>query len=128
MITGIIRRILRGRQTGRRFSLGQKPDLVIRIFRLLACRLDEEGLALRIIHEVCPPDNLETRALAMAEELLSIPFTALKHTKRQIDRSFDQDFETLMSEWVDAADDCLRSPEHQAVMKEYREELAHRDK
>ncbi len=88
----------------------------------------EEGLALRIIHEVCPPDNLETRALAMAEELLSIPFTALKHTKRQIDRSFDQDFETLMTEWVDAADDCLRSPEHQAVMKEYREELAHRDK
>jgi enoyl-CoA hydratase/carnithine racemase len=88
----------------------------------------EEGLALRIIHEVCSPDSLETHALAMAEELLSIPFTALKHTKRQIDRSFDQDFETLMAEWVDAADDCLRSPEHQAVMKEYREELAHRDK
>jgi enoyl-CoA hydratase/carnithine racemase len=87
-----------------------------------------EGLTLRIIHEACPPDCLDERALAMAQELLSIPFTALKHTKRQIDRSFDLDFETLMAEWVDAADDCLRSPEHQAAMLEYREELAHRDK
>lgn len=88
----------------------------------------EEGLALRFINEVCPPESLETRALAMAEELLSIPFTALKHTKHQIDRSFDQDFDTLMAEWVDAAEDCLRSPEHQAVMQEYRAELARRGK
>ena len=32
VITGIIRRILRGRQTDKRFWLGQKLDLVIRIF------------------------------------------------------------------------------------------------
>ncbi len=88
----------------------------------------EEGVALRIINEVCSPDNLEERTLEMAEELLSIPFTALKHTKRQIDRSFDQDFEALMAEMVDAEEDCLRSPEHKAVMLEYREELSQSSK
>jgi enoyl-CoA hydratase/carnithine racemase len=88
----------------------------------------EEGVALRIINEVCSPEDLEKRALALAEELLSIPFTALKHTKLQIDHSFDLDFETLMAEMIDAEEDCLRSPEHKAVMFEYREELTRRDK
>ncbi len=88
----------------------------------------EEGVALRIINEACAPDRLEERALAMAEELLSIPFTALKHTKRQIDRAFEQDAPTLLAEFLDAVDDCLRSPEHKAAMEVYREELAHRGK
>jgi enoyl-CoA hydratase/carnithine racemase len=88
----------------------------------------KEGVALHIISEVCSPEVLEKRALALAEELLSIPFTALKHTKLQIDRSFDEGFETLMAEMVDAQADCLRSPEHQAVMLEYREELSKRSK
>ncbi len=88
----------------------------------------EEGGALRIINEVCPPEDLEKRALAMAEELLAIPFTALKHTKRQIDRSFDQDFAPLLAEMVDAEEDCLRSPEHSAVMAAYLEGLARRGK
>src|SRR5437016_6506790 len=76
----------------------------------------EEGVALRIINEACAPDRLEERALAMAEELLAIPFTALKHTKRQIDRAFEQDTGTLLAEFLDAVEDCLRSPEHKAVM------------
>jgi enoyl-CoA hydratase/carnithine racemase len=88
----------------------------------------EEGVALRIINEVCPPENLEKRALGMVEELLAIPFTALKHTKRQIDRSFDQDFATLMTEMVDAVEDCLHSHEHNAVMAAYLEEMARRGK
>ncbi len=84
----------------------------------------EEGIALHIIHQVCSLENLDEQALAMAQELLSIPFTALKHTKLQIDRSFDQDFETLLAEMVDAEEECLQSPEHQAVMSQYREQLA----
>ena len=88
----------------------------------------EEGVALRVISEVCSPEDLEKRALAIAEELLSIPFTALKHTKRQIDHSFDLDFESLLSEMTDAIEDCLHSPEHKAVMLEYREELTRSDK
>lgn len=88
----------------------------------------EEGVALRIINETCSPEDLEKRALAMAEELLAIPFTALKHTKRQIDRSFNQDLDRLMAEMVDAMEDCLRSPEHSVAMAEYREELARRGK
>ena len=88
----------------------------------------EEGVTLRIINQVCSPEKLDQQALAMAEELLSIPFTALKHTKLQIDRSFDQDFETLMAEMVDAEEDCLHSPEHQAVMLEYRKEFTSSDK
>ncbi len=88
----------------------------------------EEGVALRIIHQACSPEDLDKQALAMAGELLSIPFTALKLTKLQIDRSFDQDFETLFSEMVDAEELCLRSPEHQAVMLEYRKQLDHNDK
>ena len=88
----------------------------------------EEGVALRIINQVCSPEHLDKQALAIANELLSIPFTALKHTKLQIDRTFDQDFETLMAEMVDAEEDCLHSPEHKAVMLEYREELTRSDK
>jgi enoyl-CoA hydratase/carnithine racemase len=88
----------------------------------------EEGVALRIINEVCLPEDLEKQALAMAEELLSIPFTALKHTKIQIDRSFDLDYETLLAEMVDAEADCLHSPEHNAAMSEYRKDLIRHDK
>jgi enoyl-CoA hydratase/carnithine racemase len=88
----------------------------------------EEGIVLRIINQVCSRGNLNEQASAMAEELLSIPFTALKHTKLQIDHSFDHDFETLLAEMLDAEQDCLRSPEHQAVMVEYRKELARNDK
>jgi enoyl-CoA hydratase len=81
----------------------------------------EEGQRLGLIGEVAMPYQLEERALALAEELLAIPFTALVHTNRQIDRAFDKDAETLMAEMLDAQEDCLRSPEHAAVMASYRE-------
>src|SRR5712692_2138539 len=51
----------------------------------------EEGVALQVIHEAVAPGDLEERALAVAKELLEIPFTALLHTKRQIDAAFDTD-------------------------------------
>ena len=88
----------------------------------------EEGKSLGIIGEVCHPAQLEERALALADELLAIPFTALKHTKHQIDHAFDQDFDTLLHEMVENMEDCLRSPEHKAVMADYLEELARRGK
>ena len=88
----------------------------------------QQGMSMGLIDEVCIPDQLEERALAMAQELLAIPFTALKHTKRQINQSFDQDPETLLADFLGSVEDCLRSPEHQAVMAQYREELARRGK
>jgi enoyl-CoA hydratase/carnithine racemase len=81
----------------------------------------EEGLALHLIGEVVPVEQLETRTLALAHELLEIPFTALKQTKRQIDAAFEVDTGTLMAEFIEAQEECLLSPEHQAVMAEYRE-------
>jgi len=78
----------------------------------------EEGLALRLITEVVPPVMLEERALALAQELLSIPFPALLYTKRQIDRAFGQDTEMLLNEMTAVYKDCLRSPEHAAVKAE----------
>jgi enoyl-CoA hydratase/carnithine racemase len=86
----------------------------------------EEGQTLGLITEVVAPAALEERALALAEELLAIPFTALMHTKHQIDRAFTQDNETLMTELLAAQADCLRSPEHAAVMAAYREAQAQR--
>lgn len=56
----------------------------------------------------------------MAQELLAIPITALRHTKRQIDRAFEQDVATLTNEMVAAQEDCLRSLEHAEVMVTYR--------
>ena len=88
----------------------------------------QEGLEMRLLAEVCAPEHLEQRALALAGELLAIPFTALKHTKRQINRAFDHDFDTLLAEMVDAEEDCLNSPEHKAVMADYLEGLARRGK
>jgi len=88
----------------------------------------QEGLTMGLLAEVCQPELLEQRALAMANELLAIPFTALKHTKRQIDQSFTQDFDTLLNEMVDAEEECIHSPEHKAVMAEYLEQLARRGK
>ncbi len=81
-----------------------------------------------LLAEVCQPELLEQRALTMANELLAIPFTALKHTKRQIDQSFTQDFDTLLNEMVDAEEECIHSPEHKAVMEEYLAEQARRRK
>jgi enoyl-CoA hydratase/carnithine racemase len=49
----------------------------------------QTGLELSLIHEIVAPTDLEERVQALAQELLSIPFTALLHTKRQIDRAFD---------------------------------------
>ena len=88
----------------------------------------EEGLALGLINEVVLPSSLEERALEIAQELLAIPFTALLRTKRQIDSAFDQDTATLMTEMLAALEDCLRSPEHIALMAAYRQELARQDK
>jgi enoyl-CoA hydratase/carnithine racemase len=88
----------------------------------------EQGLALGLIAEVTTPTNLEERALAMACELLAIPFTALKYTKQQINRSFDPDPTTLLDEMAGAEENCLRSPEHIQAMASYREELAQRHK
>lgn len=88
----------------------------------------QEGLDMGLLAEVCQPELLEQLALAMADELLAIPFTALKHTKRQIDHAFDSDFEALLSDMVDAEEGCLNSPEHKRVMADYLEELARRGK
>lgn len=88
----------------------------------------EEGQALHLIGEVVPVEQLETRTLALAHELLEIPFTALKHTKRQIDSAFEVDTGTLMAEFIDAQEECLRSPEHQAVMADYRAQQAARQR
>ena len=75
----------------------------------------EEGHALRLIAEVVPPAMLEVRALALAQELLSIPFPALLHTKRQIDRAFGQDTAMPLNAMTAVYEDCLRSPEHATV-------------
>ena len=88
----------------------------------------QEGLTMGLLAEVCQPELLEQRALAMANELLATPFTALKHTKHQIDQAFTQDFDTLLHEMVDAEEDCIHSPEHKAVMVEYLEQQARRGK
>jgi enoyl-CoA hydratase len=87
----------------------------------------EEAVRLGLVIETTAPTELEQRALALAEELLAIPFTALKHTKRQIDRAFTQDNATLLAEMVDAQEECLRSPEHAAVMATYREQQRQRE-
>jgi len=81
-----------------------------------------EGLAMGLIHEVVEPAELEQHVQALAQELLAIPYTALRHTKCQIDRAFERDLATLMDEMVVAEEECLRSPEHAAVMAAYRRE------
>lgn len=90
---------------------------------LLGHRFDaDEGRRLGLITDVVAPEHLETRALEIATELLSIPFTALRHTKQQINRAFDRTSEQLFEEMVAAQAECLASPEHAAVMTQYREE------
>ncbi len=77
-----------------------------------------------MVHEVVDPADLEQRALALAEELLTIPFTALLHTKRQIDNAFEQSLDVLKEQLAVVQADCLQSPEHATVMEQYREEQA----
>ena len=86
----------------------------------------EESAALDLVDEVVEPSALEARVRDLADELLAIPFTALKETKRQINRAFDADMATLHTEMVAAQEECLRSPEHAAVMATYREQQAQR--
>lgn len=86
----------------------------------------KEGLEMGLLHEVVEPGELQQHALDLAQELLGIPFTALKQTKRQINMAFDSDLPTLTRELVEAQDECLRSPEHAAVMEASRQTLAER--
>jgi enoyl-CoA hydratase/carnithine racemase len=75
-----------------------------------------EALAMGLIHEIVEPAELEQGVQALAQELLAIPYTALRHTKYQIDHAFEHDLATLMDEMVIAEEECLRSPEHAAVI------------
>ncbi|HEV2663084.1 MAG TPA: enoyl-CoA hydratase/isomerase family protein [Ktedonobacteraceae bacterium] len=84
----------------------------------------QEALALGIVHEVVPLAEMDARAQALAQELLAIPFTALKHTKRQINNAFEKDTVALTSDLLQAQEECLASPEHAAVMERYRVEQA----
>ncbi len=86
----------------------------------------QEGATLGLIDEVVAPDELEQSARAMADELLAIPVTALRHTKRQINAAFDSDPDTLFAGLASVQDECLRSPEHVEVMARYREQQAAR--
>ncbi len=86
----------------------------------------KEGLEMGILHEVVEPSELQRHALNLAQELLGTPFTALKHTKRQINAAFELDLPSLTREMVAAQDECLRSPEQAAVMEAYRKTLAER--
>lgn len=86
----------------------------------------QEGLELGILHEVVEPGELQQHVLNLAQELLETPFTALKHTKQQINAAFELDLPALTSEMVAAQDECLRSPEHAVVMESYRETQAER--
>ena len=88
----------------------------------------QEGVAMGLLHEAVAPADLEQHVLNMAQELLAIPFTALRHTKRQIDHAFEQDTATLMNEMVNAQEDCLHSAEHAEVMRTYREMQTKRHK
>jgi enoyl-CoA hydratase len=80
-----------------------------------------EGLSIGLIHEVVEAAELEQRVQALAQELLAIPYSALRQTKRQIDRAFECELPTLMDEMIAAQEECLRSPEHAAVMAAYRQ-------
>lgn len=80
----------------------------------------EEGERMGLIAEVVEPGQVDGRAVEMARELLEIPFAALLHTKRQIDRAFDHQPDELFEEMVAAQEACLASPEHAAVMTQYR--------
>ncbi|HEY7340176.1 MAG TPA: enoyl-CoA hydratase/isomerase family protein [Ktedonobacterales bacterium] len=86
----------------------------------------EESAALDLVDAVVEPSALDARVRELADELLAIPFTALKETKRQINRAFDADMATLHAEMVAAQEECLRSPEHATVMATYREQQAGR--
>ncbi len=88
----------------------------------------QEGLEMGIIHEVVAPEELEQHVLNMAQELLAIPFTALKHTKRQINNSFEHDIAALTDELIAAQVECLASPEHAETMERYRKEQAERQR
>jgi len=88
----------------------------------------QEALSLGVVNEIVPLEKLEPRSLALAQELLAIPFTALKETKRQIDDAFDKDIVTLHADLLKAQEDCLASPEHAAVMVTYRAEQAERQR
>lgn len=74
-----------------------------------------------LLHEVVAPADLEQRVLDLAQELLAIPFTALRHTKYQIDHALEQDIAALTATMVAAQEECLRSAEHAEVMETYRE-------
>jgi enoyl-CoA hydratase/carnithine racemase len=88
----------------------------------------QEALSMGIVQEIVPLAELAARAEEIAQELLSIPFAALKHTKRQINAAFELDVPALNEQFLAGQVECLASPEHAAVMVEYRETQERRRK
>ena len=88
----------------------------------------QEALTMGLVHEVVELADLERHVQSVAQELLAIPFTALRYTKRQIDAAFEQDVAALTDELAMAQDACLRSAEHVEVMAAYRETQAQRQR
>jgi 2-(1,2-epoxy-1,2-dihydrophenyl)acetyl-CoA isomerase len=58
----------------------------------------EEALALGLVHEVTPPDDLETRSLALARELATGPQVAMRMLKRSIYNAAELGFSQALDE------------------------------
>jgi len=70
-----------------------------REFLLLGQTIDaDEALSLKMVSRVVPEDDLVTAADAAARDFLALPTVAIGYTKQLLNRSFELDLESFLSE------------------------------
>lgn len=83
-------------------------------------RLDaEEALALGVVDRIVPGTDLESTAVAWADELTRYSPTALALGKSIINRTFELEAEALFALGAEAQAICYASDEHRTSIEEF---------
>ncbi len=108
----------------RLIGMGRARELL-----LLGDTIDaHRALDIGLVNAVVPRGELESRCLALAERLLSVPHSSMSQTKRLSNLAFQTDFRQFLDAFVPAMQACLESPEHQAAMATFRAEQAAKER
>jgi len=80
--------------------------------------------AIGMVDEVVADSDLATSIQAAAEQYLHIPWAAVLLSKRMTNQAFDLPFDDFLPQYFAAQTEAMRSADHLAALRAYREEQA----
>jgi enoyl-CoA hydratase/carnithine racemase len=79
----------------------------------------EEALRIGLVDRVAPAGSFEAELEQLTEELCGVAFASAVESKRLVARAFEDDYEGVLAEYLDAQGRSMGSPEHAAAMAEW---------